>query len=132
MVKYNERGAGVYLCTFTKLDTDFKITDQETGQEVTRWRWVFTEQATGEELDTITSPGFKARSNGMKFFTGMLGRPPTENDDTDDQIGQPFNVVYGPNQNGRLTITGVIRVATTDNFIPAANPTPVKTGAELP
>ena len=60
-------------------------------------------------IDTITSPSLKARTNGYKFFAGMLGRPPTENDDTDDLIGQVFDVVYGPNQNGRLTIVGVMK-----------------------
>ena len=71
---------------------------------MTMWRWVFQETAdptTVGELDTLTSPHFKARSNGLKLFTGMLGRAPTEQDDTDTLIGQEFDVVFGPNQAGQ-------------------------------
>ena len=67
------------------------------------WRWVFQELAdstTVGEMDTLTTPGFRTRSNGLKFFTGMLGRPPTEQDDTDTLIGQDFDVTWGPNQGG--------------------------------
>ena len=122
MVAYKERAAAVYRSTFTKLDTAFKLTDRETQEEVTRWRWVFQDLAdatTVGEMDTITSPGFRARSNGLKLFTGMLGRAPTEADDTDQHLGKVFDVVWGPNQNGRMTVVNVIRVATADNFVPA-------------
>ena len=119
MAKYTERAAGIYPATFTKLDENFEITDRETKELVTRWRWVFQELAdatTAGELDTITSPGFRPRSNGLKFLTGMLGGPPPANFDTDSLIGTVFDVTYGPNQNGTLTITNVLR---------RANPTPV-------
>lgn len=127
MVAYKERAAGIYRAAFVKLDTAFKLTDRETQEEVMRWRWVFQEvadQTTVGEMDTVTSAGFKARSNGLKLFTGMLGRPPTEADDTDQHLGKVFDVVWGPNQNGRMTITGVVRIATTDNFVPAETPVP--------
>lgn len=150
MVAYKERAPGVYRAKFVKLDTAYKLTDRETGEEVTRWRWVFQEVSdptTVGELDTVSSPGFRARSNGLKLFTGMLGRAPTEADDTDHMLGQVFDVVYGPNQNGRNTVTNVIRIATPDNFVPAETPgsptaqpeaptaaaaAPVAPGAELP
>lgn len=115
MVKYadTDRKPGTYRATFVKLDTDFVLTDQKTGEDVTRWRWVFqdvTDPTTVGEMDTITSPHFKARSNGLKFLTGMLGRKPTEDDDTDTLIGKVFDVQWGPNQNGRMTIIGVLAV----------------------
>jgi len=122
MVAYKERAPGIYRSRFVKLDTDYKITDRETSEELTRWRWVFQEiedSTTVGELDTISSPGFKSRSNGLKLFTGMLGRAPTEADDTDQHLGKVFDVVWGPNQNGRMTVVNVIRVATADNFVPA-------------
>lgn len=114
MVKYadTDRKPGTYRARFVKLDTEYRMTDRESGEEVIRWRWVFQETAdstTVGELDTITSTSFRARTNGLKFFTGMLGRTPTEDDDTDALIGQEFDVLWGPNQNGRLTIVAVTR-----------------------
>src|SRR5262245_10205081 len=112
MVKYTERAAGVYRATFTKLDTAFTMTDKDSGEEITRWRWVFqdvSDSTTMGELDTLTSPGFKPRSNGLKFLSGMLGRLPTNEDDTDSVMGQTFDVTYGPNQAGRLTVIAVTR-----------------------
>ena len=134
MVAYKERAPGIYRARFVKLDTDYKITDRETSEELTRWRWVFQEiedSTTVGELDTISSPGFKSRSNGLKLFTGMLGRAPRETDDTDAQVGQVFDVVFGPNQNGRNTVTGVVRVATGENFVPAET-APAAAVGELP
>lgn len=110
MPVFKERTPGIYRAKFVKLDEDFRLTDRDTKEEVIRWRWVFQETndpTTVGELDTVTSPGFRARSNGLKFLTGMLGRQPQEGDDTATLIGQEFDVVYGPNQAGRYTITGV-------------------------
>lgn len=118
MVAFTERQAGTYRAKFVKLDDNYQITDRQTKETVTRWRWVFQDVAdstTVGEIDTLTSPGFKRGSNALKFFSGMLGRPPTNEDDTDALIGQEFDVVYGPNQAGNLAITGVLRVG--------ANPT---------
>ena len=112
MPEYRERAPGTYRANFVKLDEHYKIMDRESGEEVERWRWLFQEvddQTTVGELDTLTTPGFKSRSNGLKFFTGMLGRAPREGDNTDSLIGQTFDVSYGPNQNGRYTIVGVTR-----------------------
>jgi hypothetical protein len=122
MVKYAERAPGVYRATFTKLDPAYKVTTRE-GDELTMWRWVFQEvgdPTTVGELDTLTSPHFKARSNGLKLFTGMLGRAPTDADDTDTLLGQEFDVVFGPNQAGRNTVTGATRPAGTVPTLPAA------------
>jgi hypothetical protein len=119
MASFNERGAGTYRCTFVKLDEDFTITDKQTQQDVTRWRWVFQEVAdstTAGEIDTLTSPGFKKGSNGLRFLMGMLGRAPQVGDTTDALIGQEFDVQYGPNRAGTLAIVGVTR---------PANPTPL-------
>ena len=91
MVKYAERAPGVYRATFVELDAAYKITDRESGEEVTMWRWVFQETqdpTTVGEIDTLTSPHFRARSNGLKLFTGMLGRAPTDQDDTDTLSGR--------------------------------------------
>jgi hypothetical protein len=119
MAKYTERAAGTYRCRFVKLDENFTMTDKQTGEDVTRWRWVFQEvgdPTTVGEIDTISSPGFRPRSNGLKFLMGMLGGPPPAGFDTDTLIGQEFDVQYGPNQAGTLTIVGVAK---------PSNPTPV-------
>ncbi len=115
MPTYTERAPGNYPATFTKLDTDYHLTDKETGEEVIRWRWVWQEvgdSTTMGELDTITSPSFRARTNGLKLFTGMLGRAPREGDNTDDLLGKVYDVQYGPNQNGRYTVTGAAPIRT--------------------
>ena len=120
MAKCTEREAGTYRCKFVQLDEDFQITDRKTGEELTRWRWVFQEvgnDLTTGQIDTLTSPGFAKGSNGLRFLTGMLGRPPTKEDDTDNLIGQEFDVQYGPNRAGTLAIVGVLKVS--------ANPTPL-------
>jgi hypothetical protein len=112
MPEFKDRGPGTYPSKFVALDENYEITDKETNEQVIRWRWVFQEVAdptTMGEMDTLTTPGFRPRSNGLKFFTGMLGRPPQPGDNTDDLIGQVFDVTYGPNMNGRLTITNVIK-----------------------
>ena len=137
MVKFTEREAGVYRCRFEGIDLNYVITDRESGQDVTRWRWQFTETkpkdpGIGPDIDTITSPSLGARTNGLKFFTGMLGRPPTKQNDTDDLIGQVFDVTYAPNQAGRLTITNVTRVGLDDQPKPAAPEQAELAGAELP
>jgi hypothetical protein len=118
MAVYNERTAGIYRCRFAKLVEDYTFEDKKTGEEVTRWRWVFQETGdptTAGEIDTLTSPGFRPRSNGLKFLMGMIGGPPPAGFDTNSLIGQEFDVTYGPNQAGTLTIVGVTR----------PNPTPV-------
>lgn len=114
MARFTEREAGTYRCRFVKLDEGYTITDRETKEEVVRWRWIFQEvgnDLTTGQIDTLTSPGFAKGSNGLRFLTGMLGRPPTKEDDTDNLIGQEFDVQYGPNRAGTLAIIGVLRVA---------------------
>ena len=122
MVAYKERAPGVYRAVFKGV-TDRTITNRETGEESAMWLWRWQEtgdDTTAGELDTLTSPHFKSRSNGLRLLTGMLGRAPTEADNTEDLEGQEFDVVYGPNQNGRYTVTGATR--------PQSNPTSVVAG----
>ena len=112
MPEYKERAPGNYPAKFVQLDEAYPIVDKTTGEESIRWRWVFQEVAdptTVGEMDTISTPGFRARSNSLKLFTGMLGRAPREGDNTDTLIGQVFDVQYGPNQNGRNTVVGATR-----------------------
>lgn len=128
MVKFTEREAGTYRARFVSLDTDFEITDKATKEIVKRWRWVFQavdDDTTVGQIDTITSPGFNKGSNGLRFLTGMLGRPPTNEDDTDNLIGQVFDVQYGPNRAGNLAIVGVLKVANPNAgaALPPSDPT---------
>lgn len=107
---YQERSPGIYPAVF-KLIEDFEATDQATGEVKPFWRWVFQDiddDTTAGEVDTITSRHYRARSNGLKLFTGLLGRAPGPGDDPEKLYGTTVNVVYGPNQNGRLTITDVL------------------------
>jgi hypothetical protein len=108
-----ERNIGTYRAKFVALDEQYPITPKATGVEEIRWRWVF--QATDPKdpdpvIDAIASPGFKQRSNNLKFLTGMLGRVPQRGDNTESLLGQEFDVDYGPNLNGRNTIVNVRRI----------------------
>ncbi len=49
--------------------------------------------------------------------SGIVGRKLQPGDDTEAFIGQAYDVVYGPNQAGNLTITSVAKAQTE-----AANP----------
>lgn len=116
-----DRVPGVYRAKFTKLDLAFPVVDRETGEEQLRWRWVFqdvNDSTTVGEIDTITNRHFKQRSNGLKFLTGMLGRQPQPDDDTDTLIGKIYDVTWGPNQNGRNTIVAVTKVGKSGDDLP--------------
>ncbi len=108
-----ERNVGTYRAKFMALEEEYPITPKATGVTELRWRWVF--QATDPKdpdpvIDAIASPGFKQRSNNLKFLTGMLGRVPVKGDNTEALLGQEFDVDYGPNLNGRNTIVNVRKV----------------------
>ncbi len=108
-----ERQVGTYRATFAALDENYPITPRATGVEEIRWRWVFQNTDPKDPdpvIDAIASPGFKQRSNNLKFLTGMLGRAPRIGDKTEDLLGQVFDVDYGPNLNGRNTIVNVRKV----------------------
>jgi hypothetical protein len=45
------------------------------------------------------------------MLAGVMGRKPQDGDDTDTMVGKLYDVVYGPNQAGNLTITSVVLVA---------------------
>ena len=108
-----ERKVGTYRSKFVALDETYPITPRATGVEEIRWRWVFQNTDPKDPdpvIDAIASPGFKQRSNNLKFLTGMLGRAPRIGDKTEDLLGQVFDVDYGPNLNGRNTIVNVRKV----------------------
>ncbi len=111
-----EREVGTYRSKFVALDEHFPITPRATGVTEERWRWVFQHLDPKDPdpvIDAIASPGFKQRSNNLKFLTGMLGRAPRIGDKTEDLLGQDFDVDYGPNLNGRNTIVNVRKVTPT-------------------
>jgi hypothetical protein len=110
--KYTERAAGIYRCTFTGTD-ERDMMNPETGQEEPRYIWKFQEVAdptSAGQLDKITGTYMKSpNSNAYKIASGLMGRKLQPDDDTDTCIGQVYDVVYGPNQAGNLTITSVVR-----------------------
>ena len=127
--EYRERESGIYRSKFVRVE-ETEFTDKATGEVVKRWRWVFQELSdptTVGEMDTLTSRNFKPRSNGLKLFMGILGRPPVQGDDPAKHYGTIVDVVYGPNQNGRLTVTDCKRV--NDAFL---SPAPVSVAPAAP
>lgn len=108
-----ERKVDTYRSRFMGIDENYPITPRQTGVEEIRWRWIFQNTDPKDPdpvIDAIASPGFKQRSNNLKFLIGMLGRAPRVGDRTEDMIGQEFDVDYGPNLNGRNTIVNVRKV----------------------
>lgn len=114
MPTYKERSQGIYRARYVGCD-EKTLTDQETGEEQVRWLWRFQEvsdPATTGEIAKFTGTSLRSpNSNAYKMAVGIVGRPLQPNDDTEVNIGQLYDVVYGQNQAGNLTITNVIRVA---------------------
>jgi hypothetical protein len=101
-----ERDAGIYVSEFLGV-MPFQYDDKATGEKQDRWRWLFVD-ADKHPLDTLTSPHFRPRSNGLKLFTGILGRAPKDGDRPNESVGKIVNVVWGLNQGGKLTVTDVL------------------------
>jgi hypothetical protein len=104
-IVYTEREPGIYPAVFTAIK-NHEYNDQATGELEKRWVWEFADEA--GTMDTMTSRLFAARSKATKIFTGIVGRAPKNGDKPSAFIGKDVNVVWGPNQNGRLTITDVV------------------------
>jgi len=121
MATYTERAAGIYRATYVgQIEKPF--TDQETGETEVRWIWKFQEIAdplTSGQIDKITGTSLQSpNSNAYKMAAGIVGRKLQPGDDTEAFVGQVYDVVYGPNQAGNLTITSVVKVAAEPTQIP--------------
>jgi hypothetical protein len=106
-IVFDEPEAGIYPATFEGIET-FSYEDKQTGETETRWRWAWM-GLSGTPFDTLTSRSFKPGTNALKLFAGILGRAPQSGDKPNDHIGELHQLVYGPNRNGTLTVTGVHR-----------------------
>lgn len=102
-VVYSEPEAGVYPGTFIACEP-FQYDDKTTGEVELRWRWGFYSDD-DIEFDTLTSRSFRPGTNGLKLFTGILGRPPVPGDKPSDSYGKHGSIVYSPNKGGKLTVT---------------------------
>ncbi len=115
MPTYNARTAGIYRNYIYQGCTEKTLTDQETGEEQVRWLWRFQDPAdptTVGEVAKFTGTSLQSpNSNAYKMASGIVGRKLQPGDDTEKYIGQPYDVVYGPNQAGNLTITSVVKAA---------------------
>ena len=110
---YTERSAGTYRATYLGC-IDKTLTDKDTNEEVIRWLWRFQEvadPATTGELSKFTGTSMQsANSNAHRMAAGIIGRKPQPGDDTETHVGEVYDVMYGPNQVGNLTIIGVVKV----------------------
>ncbi len=113
MPVYSERSAGIYRTTYRGCETK-KLTDQETGEEQDRLLWRFQEindTTTVGEIAKFTGTSLQSpNSNAYKIAAGIVGRKLQPGDDTETFVGQQYDVVYGPNQAGNLTITSDVKV----------------------
>jgi len=104
-IVFDEPEAGIYPATFEGVEP-FSYEDKQTGETELRWRWVFV-GIDGTDFDTLTSRSFRPGTNGLKLFTGILGRAPRNGDKVSDHVGAFVQLVYGPNKGGKLTVTDV-------------------------
>ena len=111
MPKYTERPAGIYRAKFTGTD-EKEFEDAETGEKNLRWIWKFQavdDPTSAGQIDKITGTSLRSpNSNAYRIASGIVGHKLGPGDDTDDYVGQLYDVMYGPNQAGNLTITGVV------------------------
>jgi len=121
MVSYRTRTAGIYRARYTGTSVR-ELDNAETGEKDVRWLWTFQEVAdttTAGEISKWTGTDPKSpNSNAHKMLAGVMGRKPQDGDDTDTQIGKLYDVVYGPNQAGNLTITSVVLVPESSQVTP--------------
>ena len=106
MPTYQERKVGTYRATYQGCTTKMMGDPEEP-----RYIWRFQEKAdptTAGQLDKITSTNIvNTQANAYKMMYGILGRKPRDGDDTEAYIGKEYDVQWGPNQAGNLTIVGV-------------------------
>jgi hypothetical protein len=109
MVSFRTRVAGIYRARYDGTDVR-ELDDADTGEKVSRWLWRFTD-GQGEEIGKWTGTDPRSpNSNAHKMLVGVMGRKPQDGDDTDAMVGKMYDVVYGLNQAGNLTITSVVLV----------------------
>lgn len=106
MPTYTERKVGTYRATYQG------CTEKLMGDpEELRYIWRFQEKAdatSAGEMAKITSTNIRNKqANAYKMMVGILGHDPRDGDDTEAHIGQEYDVLWGPNQAGNLTIVGV-------------------------
>lgn len=115
MPVYHARIAGIYRATYQGC-TEKEMINPETQEAEPRYIWRFQEKAdptTAGVIDKITGTSMQSpNSNAYKIAAGIIGRKLQPGDDTEAYIGQEYDVVYGPNQAGNLTITSVVKAAT--------------------
>jgi hypothetical protein len=110
MVSFRTRVAGIYRARYDGTSVR-ELDDQDTGEKVSRWLWIFSEVSTGDEISKWTGTDPRSpNSNAHRMLAGVMGRKPQDGDDTDTMTGRLYDVVYGPNQAGNLTITSVVLV----------------------
>jgi hypothetical protein len=112
MPTYRERTPGIYRCTYLGCtEKDMPVDD---GPDEPRWIFRFQEVSdptSAGQIDKITGTSLKSpNSNAYKIAAGLIGRKLQADDDTETMVGGLYDVVYGPNQAGNLTITSVVRV----------------------
>lgn len=114
MPVFTERKAGTYRAAYTG-SKEKEVTNPQTGLAETRILWTFQEvgnSTTVGEMSKWTSTNISNKqANGYRMMRGILGRDPRDGDDTETYVGQVYDVQWGPNQAGNLTIIGVTPVA---------------------
>jgi len=141
MPVYQSRIAGIYRARYVGC-VEKNLVDQETGEEKTLFLWRFqdvNDPLTTGEISKFTSTNMQnTQANAHIMATGIMGRKLQAGDDTETRVGELYDVVYGPNRAGNLTITSVVRVQEAESpILPTAAekaqmPLVVVSPAELP
>ena len=118
MPVYQSRIAGIYRARYVGC-VEKNLVDQETGEEKTLFLWRFqdvNDPLTTGEISKFTSTNMQnTQANAHIMATGIMGRKLQAGDDTETRVGELYDVVYGPNRAGNLTITSVVRVQEAEN-----------------
>lgn len=116
MPVYQARTIGTYRARYLGC-SERTLEDQDTGDEVVRWLWRFQEvldpTSVGEIAKWTGTNPKSTQSNAYKMMFGVLGHAPQPGDDTEAHVGELYDVTYGPNSKGTLTITAVTPVRET-------------------
>lgn len=113
--EYHEREAGIYEAVFVSITVKQDVADFQSGELGDRWIWTFqdvNDDSTVGVIDAMTAPriGTTTKALSRRIVKTLFGREPQNGDDPTSRYGTVVNVVYGPNQNGKLAITDVLPV----------------------
>src|SRR5678816_309282 len=126
MPTYEVRKEGIYRARYEGCREKL-FEDPKTGEKELRLIWTFQDvkdASPNGTIDKITGTSMKSpNSNAHKIARGLFGGTMLPGVDTETNVGKEYDVWWGPNQEGNLTIVNVVAVGDT-SVGPATSPAP--------